>query len=185
MDLRVSRTKRLLKETLVELMEKKDLRKITVSEITSKAEINRGTFYLHYMDIYDMVEKLGDEIIEKIKSIIDGGHPLATNYLYLPVLVKIVEYFAKDQRFIQALISPNGDPAFLGRIQDIMVEHTMKIYKNSFSKYEPGYIRVVMTFIVSGGIGVFSEWFKGGCKTPIHKVIGPCETIISKGLDSL
>ena len=74
-------------------MEKKELRKITVTEITKKANINRGTFYLHYFDIYDMVEKLEDEIITKIKKIVDDANPLQMNYLYLPVLVKIVEYF--------------------------------------------------------------------------------------------
>lgn len=185
MDRRIDRTKKSLKSALISLMEVKELRKITVSEITKKANINRGTFYLHYLDIYDMVEKLGDEIINKIKNIIDDGNPLAMNYLYLPILIKIVEYFYKDNRFIQALISPNGDPFFLGRIQDIMVDHTMKMYQEDFKQHEDSYMRVIMTFIVSGGIGVFTEWFKGGCKTPIHEVIAPCERIISRGLNNL
>lgn len=185
MDRRVGRTKKTLKKTLISLMEEKELRKITVSELTKRANVNRGTFYLHYLDIYDMVEKLGDEIIDNIKHVIDSGNPLAMNYLYLPILVKIVEYFYKDNRFIQALISPNGDSFFLSRIQDVMVEHTMKMYQKKFKHYDIGYIRVMMTFIVSGAIGVFTEWFKEGCKTPIHEVIAPCEIIISKGLDNL
>lgn len=185
MDRRISKTTQSLKDALVTLMEEKELRKITVSDITKLANINRGTFYLHYLDIYDMVEKLEDEIINKIKEIIDTGNNLATNYLYLPILVKIIEYFYQDKRFIQTLISPNGDPFFLGRVQDIMVEHSMKIYHGSLKKYDASYIKVIMTFIVSGGIGVFTEWFKGGCETPIHEVIIPCETIISKGLNNL
>ncbi len=185
MDRRIDKTKKLLKDTLVSLMEEKELRKITISEITERANINRGTFYLHYLDIYDMVEKLGDEIIDNIKKIVDSNNPLAMNYLYLPVLVKIVEYFYGDQRFIQAIISPNGDPFFLGRIQTIMIEHTMRMYRKSFSRYDENYIRVIMTFIVSGGIGVFVEWFKNGCKTPIYEVIAPCEAIISKGMNNL
>jgi AcrR family transcriptional regulator len=185
MDRRIDKTKKVLKETLVSLMEEKELRKITISEITTRANVNRGTFYLHYLDIYDMVEKLGDEIIDKIKEIVDSNNPLAMNYLYLPVLVKIVEYFYQDQQFIRAMISPNGDPFFLGRIQKIMIEHTMKLYKKDFKYYDENYVRVIMTFIVSGGVGVFTEWFKGGCKTPIHEVIAPCEAIISKGMNNL
>ncbi|MFA6889664.1 MAG: TetR/AcrR family transcriptional regulator, partial [Bacilli bacterium] len=87
MDRRVDKTKKLLRETLVTLMEEKELRKITISEMTARANINRGTFYLHYIDIYDMVEKLGDEIIDIIKDIIDSNNPMKMNYLYLPVLV--------------------------------------------------------------------------------------------------
>jgi AcrR family transcriptional regulator len=92
-DRRVSKTLKALKNALIVLIEEKELRKITVSDITKEANINRGTFYLHYLDIYDMVEKLEDEIINKIKKIVDSGNTLATNYLYLPTLVKIIEYF--------------------------------------------------------------------------------------------
>ncbi len=184
-DRRVSKTLKALKNALIVLMEQKELRKITVSDITKEANINRGTFYLHYLDIYDMVEKLEDEIINKIKKIVDSGNTLATNYLYLPILVKIIEYFYQDKRFMQALISPNGDPFFLGRVHDIMVEHSVKIYTRTSKKHDLKAINVIMTFIVAGGIGVFTEWFKGGCKTPIQEIIVPCETIISKGLQNL
>ncbi|MFA6889806.1 MAG: TetR-like C-terminal domain-containing protein, partial [Bacilli bacterium] len=91
----------------------------------------------------------------------------------------------QDQRFIQAMISENGDPFFLSRIQDIMIEYTLRLYKNSFKNYDENYARVIMTFIVAGGVGVFTEWFKNGCSTPINEVIAPCEAIISKGMNNL
>ena len=57
-DRRVRRTKRLLLESLTSLMKEKPIKDISVKELTDLADINRGTFYLHYRDIYDMLEQL-------------------------------------------------------------------------------------------------------------------------------
>ena len=62
-DLRVIKTKRRIKEVFGELISKKELRKITVTELAKTAEINKGTFYLHYKDIYELYnEVLREEI---------------------------------------------------------------------------------------------------------------------------
>ena len=71
MDRRVRKTRKLLKEALVALMTEKDFRKITVTELTKKADINRGTFYLHYFDIYDLLEEMENEALDYIKKIIE------------------------------------------------------------------------------------------------------------------
>ena len=51
-DRRVRRTKQLIKQSLIELMHEKPFKDITVKDITERADLNRGTFYLHYVDIY-------------------------------------------------------------------------------------------------------------------------------------
>lgn len=53
-DLRVLKTKRAVFETLEQLLQEKRLDKITVTELANRALINKGTFYLHYTDIYDL-----------------------------------------------------------------------------------------------------------------------------------
>ena len=59
-DRRIRRTKRLLRQALAELMNEKDFKDITVKEITDRADLNRGTFYFHYTDTYDLREKIED-----------------------------------------------------------------------------------------------------------------------------
>lgn len=66
-DLRVIKTERAIYTALVDLLKRKDLEKITVSELAQKAEINKATFYLHYIDIYSLYqEALGKHIKEII-----------------------------------------------------------------------------------------------------------------------
>jgi AcrR family transcriptional regulator len=63
-DLRVVKTKRNIKSVMMELLQKKPVEKITVTELASQAMINKGTFYHHYSDIYDLYQELVSDFIE-------------------------------------------------------------------------------------------------------------------------
>ena len=70
MDRRVRKTKSLLLQCLLQLMEEKDVKDISVKELADLADINRGTFYLHYSDIYDMLSKVEDELFVEFENIL-------------------------------------------------------------------------------------------------------------------
>ena len=57
-DRRIKRTKRQLSAGLIELMKKKNIKDITIKELVEKVDINRSTFYLHYSDIYDLLNDI-------------------------------------------------------------------------------------------------------------------------------
>lgn len=68
----VQRTQALLKDGLTELMQTKPVQNITVRELTDYVNLNRGTFYLHYRDIQDLLEHLENDILDEF---IDRGCP--------------------------------------------------------------------------------------------------------------
>lgn len=70
-DLRVIKTKRAINNALIDLLRKKSINKITVAELSQKAEINKGTFYLHYVDIYDLYQKALQEHLIKVVDNMD------------------------------------------------------------------------------------------------------------------
>ena len=57
MDRRILRTRAQLKSALTALLAEKDIQDITVSELADKVDISRGTFYLHYKNVFDMLQK--------------------------------------------------------------------------------------------------------------------------------
>jgi AcrR family transcriptional regulator len=63
MDPRVLRTRRLIMDSFIELSAKKEFKDITVKDITTEAMINRATFYYHFEDIYDLLEKALSEVL--------------------------------------------------------------------------------------------------------------------------
>ncbi|WP_277408505.1 TetR/AcrR family transcriptional regulator [Lacrimispora xylanisolvens] len=62
MDRRIKKTRQLIMDTFIDLLSEKEFEKITINDIAERADINRGTVYLHYMDKYDLLDKC----IEKI-----------------------------------------------------------------------------------------------------------------------
>ena len=70
-DLRVTKTRQLIKATYLELVQAKPVQKITVTELAKRAEISKGTFYLHYLDIYDLYNQMVEETVAKIAGSFD------------------------------------------------------------------------------------------------------------------
>lgn len=62
-DPRVLRTRKLIMDSFMELSDKKEFKDITVKDITTEAMINRATFYYHFEDIYDLLEKVLSEVL--------------------------------------------------------------------------------------------------------------------------
>lgn len=78
-DLRISKTLRFINNAFMELITKKPVYKITVTELAQKAEISKGTFYLHYLDIYDLYNQLVNETVMKIAGSFNPYPDLFTN----------------------------------------------------------------------------------------------------------
>ena len=86
-DRRVRRTQKLLKESLVQLMSEKAFKDITIKDITERADLNRGTFYLHYSDTYDLLtarERTASLDMRAISSSV-WGIPLSSHFLMIPI----------------------------------------------------------------------------------------------------
>lgn len=86
-DLRVLRTKQSLRRAFREMAKKKPVSKITVTELAEKAMINKGTFYLHYKDIYDLYM---DVVQEKLE---DGLNQIEDYSLFFEDPKQFVEVF--------------------------------------------------------------------------------------------
>lgn len=72
MDRRARYTQEEIRRSLLALMKQKNFRRITVTEVCRAAEINRGTFYLHYVDLDDVLDELLTEMMKNTASVV--GH---------------------------------------------------------------------------------------------------------------
>ncbi len=170
-DRRKNRTKNLIRQAFLELIEEKGLDSITVSDLTSRADINRGTFYLHYKDVHDLLDQLQAEMLsgyEKLAEQISlkdlirharSGEPY-------PGLVAVFEYWSRYADLCKALLGPKGDPSFAPRVADMM---TNKIY-NKLEGAIPNSVNnpaaiprdYVLAFMTSANIGIVKHWLETG-----------------------
>ena len=70
-DRRTRYTRQTIKDTFLELLKQKSFTKITVTEICKNAEINRGTFYLHYYDIHDVLSDIFNDMTQNMLTTVD------------------------------------------------------------------------------------------------------------------
>lgn len=95
---RQTQTKESLKIALIQLLQTKDFEAITVSDISRTAGVNRGTFYLHYVDKFDMMKQLEEEILHHILTILHH-HSITQKQEAYPAVVQIFEYLKEDLNF--------------------------------------------------------------------------------------
>ena len=126
---RNTETKKLIKQAFTLLMKEKGFQTLTVSDITRKAGINRGTFYLHYVDKYDLLEKLENDLINDLKDILlkkyDNHYDNPREIIPYQAILSALYYVKNDFDFIQVLISEQGDMAFINRFKDLL-QRSMK-----------------------------------------------------------
>lgn len=123
-DPRILRTRLLIKEAFVDLMQEMDVEKMSVSRIAERATISRVTFYLHYRDIPDMLEKMADDMIEDIQNAINGqpvneDSPKNTDWLRLE---KLLEHIAQHSSFYKVTLASRKVPIFTERLLTMLTE---------------------------------------------------------------
>jgi len=166
-EIKVEKTKKLIKETLLDLIEEKGFEAISVRDITLKAGLNRGTFYLHYRDKYDLMEKSQNEILEGLQDRLLFIRPKEMNEFYsndevYPPILNVYHYLKENQRFIKILISTKGDPAFPKKMKE-QIKKT--IYEKLVDLLEEEYIieiphEYTTAFISSAFFGLMEQWLE-------------------------
>ena len=68
---RIIYTKKVIRDSLIDLLQSKEIHQVTVTDICKKADINRGTFYTHYKDAFDLLQSIEDELFNIIVEYID------------------------------------------------------------------------------------------------------------------
>ncbi|MEC0125003.1 TetR/AcrR family transcriptional regulator [Paenibacillus pabuli] len=122
-DPRILRTRQLIRDAFVDLLQEMDIEKLSVNRIAERATINRVTFYLHYRDITDMMEKMADEMIGHIERIVDEHAPYFESGASdegWPVLVKVLEHFAEHSKFYRVVLASKRTPIFTERLMKLL-----------------------------------------------------------------
>ncbi|MCQ6563790.1 TetR/AcrR family transcriptional regulator [Paenibacillus mendelii] len=122
-DPRVLRTRLLIRVALIDLLQEMELEKITVNRIAERATINRVTFYLHYRDIPDMLERMADDMINEIHAALgDVPDQSRTKETDWSILVKMLEHIAENSNFYKVLLSSKRIPVFNDRLTKLIVD---------------------------------------------------------------
>ncbi len=160
-DRRIRRTKKLLKQALAQLMDEKDFKDITVKDITERADLNRGTFYLHYTDTYDILNKIEDEILKNIQNMIDQNiEKTNASDSVIPALKPIAEYIMENADICRCLINNKASVDFIEKFQNLIYDNCSDIIKRRHNVKDSKQNEFYLSFITLGIIGMVKKWLE-------------------------
>jgi AcrR family transcriptional regulator len=169
-DRRITRTKLAIRNAMVSLIEEKGFDDLSVSEIAIQANINRGTFYSHYRDKYDLLEQTVAEILQDIEKIFLKAKALnVADFMHrdqpLPITVEIFDYLKENEAIMRVVFGLGGDIAFQVRLRKV-VENTLKLGFLAGLDEEDFQVprEYLISYILHAHFGVIQSWLANGCK---------------------
>ncbi|WP_435164171.1 TetR/AcrR family transcriptional regulator [Paenibacillus glycanilyticus] len=123
-DPRILRTRQLLRDAFIDLLEEMDIEKISVNKLAERATINRVTFYLHYKDIPDMLDKMADDMIEDINQVLDRSTVKSDSpeVINTTMLVKLLEHIAEHAKFYKIILASHRTTIFTDRLLRLLTK---------------------------------------------------------------
>lgn len=168
------KTKKLIQQTFIDILEHKSFESITVGDIAKRANINRGTFYLHYLDKFDLLDQIEQRLFFDLGEHIDE---LQARYLRSQTFEKEQEQLA-DGLFsfikghapvLKILLSDRGRAGFHLRFKNSFSEKVRKNLEQHESFYVDLQVPIdyFLSFITSAFLGLIEQWIQNDLdKTP-------------------
>ncbi|WHY12111.1 TetR-like C-terminal domain-containing protein [Peribacillus frigoritolerans] len=161
-DRRIVRTQEAIKKAFLELMSEKNFDSMTIQDISDRANINRATVYLHYLDKFDLLDKIIEEHINNMVNLCESEAEME----WIESTVHCMEYLERNFLFFSTMLASEGAPYFRSRL----VQHNIEEFKKdvditegkNFGQSED----VVVEFVANAYVGVVEWWLKNGMPYP-------------------
>ena len=175
MDRRVKYTKKVIKDTFLELLAKKDINKISVSEICSKADINRATFYRYYLDVYNLLEIIKKEFEEELKeAYTPTTEDENTVYNFSQAMLAV---FLENKELVKLLFNRNNGLYFLNNILEVAYTRCKEKWEKDLPTLSEEDMEYASIFIFNGALGVINFWVQNDFDKDISEISTIIETL--------
>ncbi|WP_145147787.1 TetR/AcrR family transcriptional regulator [Paenibacillus xylanexedens] len=162
LDRRVIKSQDAIKKAVLELMAEKIFEEITIRDISDRANVNRGTIYLHYMDKYDLLDKIIEEHIGNLRDLCHAASEMSFqegNYVWF-------EYFANNHLFFSTMLNTKSATYFHSRFIDLIVQEYKIEVDTTEGKNKGMDDEVILQFLAAAVVGSVEWWFKNGMTIP-------------------
>lgn len=168
------KTKQLIQQTFMSILKNKPFESITVGDITKTAEINRGTFYLHYVDKFDLLNQMEQQLFADL-----GNHIDELQSRYLPTRTfeaeqeqlagSLFSFIEGHAPMLKVFLSDHGRAGFHIRFRDAFsqkVHFNLEQHKSFYANLKVP-MEYFLSFITAAFLGLIEQWIQNDLdKTP-------------------
>ncbi|ASA23283.1 TetR/AcrR family transcriptional regulator [Paenibacillus donghaensis] len=165
-DPRVLRTRQLLRDAVIELLEEMDIEKISVNSIAQRAKINRVTFYLHYRDLPDMLDKMADDMVRDIRQVMTSSAETTETdeQENWPAFENLLQHIADHARFYKVILTSRQSTIFRDPLFRLIGEFISARLDNKENSHTVPYTtiprEIAVWYISSAMIGTIISWIR-------------------------
>ena len=161
-DKRVIRTKKAIRTALFKLMETKDIAAITISELTSLANVNRRTFYTHYSNITDILDETESEIVDRVSGVIQRFDSKSLTDSTYTLFMELSRLASEEYGFYFHLMKSDLRGVLVTRMKTLLKASADKILGRFTIPSDVENVFLLSSFINGGFLNLFLEWNKSG-----------------------
>lgn len=178
-DRRIAKSQEAIKSAVIELMSEKSFDDITIRDIADRANVNRGTIYLHYSDKYDLLDKMIEEHMDNLRELCQSAADLTFqegNYVWY-------EYFENHYLFFSTMLASKGAPYFRSRFLDLVIEEFRDEVETTEGINQGLSEDVVLQFFSSATVGAVEWWFKNEMPLPARVMAEQTGTLLDRNFE--
>lgn len=185
-DQRTRLTKLLIRKSMTSLLSQKPIQSISVKELCETAGINRGTFYAHYTDLYDLMEQMEAEMMETfqqaLQPLLEESEGERTP---LKITAGIFNCLKDNADLCIVTLGPYGDKQFAARLLDAGRQWYLESYTKYFEGVSKTKLEYYYAFVSSGCIGLLEKWLQDGMSTSTEEIAQIAQGIMLQGIQFL
>lgn len=153
------RSRKLINTALVDLLQEKPLDKITVTDVVTRAGINRGTFYAHYADIPDVINHLIQTTFSKIRSVLPQD---SSELARMPdtLLLEIQKILEEDMDFYKKVMASGASTLMYGQLVEIVLDYLLQ-REDDYAIGSHEQFVMTIRFCAGGLSNLYRDWFEG------------------------
>lgn len=160
-DKRVIHTRKILRQSLLELMQRKHVSQITVKEICELAGINRNTFYAHYGTPRDILSEIEDEYYEEMNRIQESA---ITSGDAISLIRDIMNMLLEKKEISMLLYGSNSNSRALDEYYKKAYSRILLAWIESGTGVQADHLKWLFTFLSGGIDAMIRSWIKGGMR---------------------
>lgn len=165
-DRRVRKTKKQLRSALTTLLLEKEIGRITVRDVADLADVNRGTFYAHYKDVYDLLHQLENDFMTRLDQVGLRHDPRAAEGENIAYLAELFTLAGEYSDIFYTLYCRSGDPDFVDRVFQKLKSQYLHEFLFLHSGGEAEKLDYCSSFIVAGVCTLVKVWIEKGMREP-------------------
>lgn len=163
-DRRIRKTKQVLRQSFASLLAEKPLEDITVKELTERADINRGTFYCHYKDIYDLKDQIERELFDEFVAVIDGYGVDNLRRELRSVMTDVFRFLQRNKEFGTIISAYKTDSLFFAWVRSEIFRRGLSEWQRIYGFQDSIQWDYYLDFVVAGCVTMLQSWIQKGMR---------------------